>query len=452
MITSLETRRCRLVPLLLLSVLLLAAAVHAAELTGSVKALSGEPLPARVLIVEPQSKASVLLYTDTQGNFKAQVPEGKLQVLVTHGPEWSLDEREAEGGEHLNISLRRLVDMPARGYYGADLHMHSTVSDGKQSPEEVALACRAEGLHIAALTDHETVAQHEAWLAQAAVNFLPLRGQEVTTKFGHVVSVNCPTRISNAITSALGFEDIFAGIHAGGGFAIVAHPSAPGMLYMAAENRKYDAMEILNGSIPPHGGIFDFVQARKNWHALLSQGHRIAAVGNSDNHDNLNSLARQVLQHPEKVAEVSPRVALIARMVNFETVVAPWAWKGLHPGTYRTYLQLDEVTAETVQQVVKTGRGFVTNGPLILATLDDQAPGTELALNGRASLNLRAELYGNRAPERLEIVINGQKSISLQSNAGQVQVSVPVKAGDWVTAELYGPWPEFATTNAWYVK
>lgn len=451
MTISLETRRCRLVHLLLLSVLLTAAAVHAADLTGTVKALSGEPLPARVLIVEPKSRASVVLYTDTQGDFKAEVPAGKLKVMATHGPEWSLDEREAEAGDHLAITLRRLADMPAKGYYGADLHLHSTVSDGKQSPAEVALACRAEGLHIAALTDHGSVAQHEAWLAQAAVNFLPLRGQEVTTKFGHVVSVNCPTRISNAITSALGFADIFAGIHGGGGFAIVAHPSVPGMLYMAAENRDYDAMEILNGSIPPHGGIFDFVQARKNWHALLSKGHRVAAVGNSDNHDNLNSLARQVLQHPEKVAEISPRVAMIAKMVDLETVVAPWVWKGLHPGTYRTYLQLDDVTPETVHQAVRAGRGFVTNGPLIMATLEDQPPGSEVMLNGRESLTLRAELYGNRPPERLEIVVNGQKSITLR-NAGRVEASVPVRPGDWVAAELCGPWPEFATTNAWYVK
>jgi hypothetical protein len=33
-----------------------------------------------------------------------------------------------------------------------------------------------------------------------------------------------------------------------------------------------------------------------------------------------------------------------------------------------------------------------------------------------------------------------------------VKLAVPVKQGDWVTVELYGPWPEFATTNAWYIR
>jgi predicted metal-dependent phosphoesterase TrpH len=436
----------------LLAASLAAGLVWPAELSGQVKALTGEPLPARVLIVQPDTRASVVLYTDPAGNFKSEVPDGVLHVLATHGPEWSIAERDARGGDRLELLLTRLVDMPARGYYAADLHMHSTFSDGKQPPEQVALDCQAEGLHIAALTDHENVAQQEPWLATATPAFLPLRGQEVTTRLGHILSIGCSQVVSNVVTGPESFADIFSRIHAQGGLAIVAHPCAPTMNYQAPDNHDYDAYEILNGSIPPYGGIFDMVQARKAWHAMLSQGLRIAAVGDSDNHDNLNALGRDLLQHPEKALQLDKRVGMLMKLVDVEKVVVPWGWKGLHPGFYRTYLQLPERTPPAVQAAVKAGRGFVTNGPLLVATLDDQPPGSEIAANGRQNLPFKAELFANRPLERLVFVINGQEAITLQSNAARVEVTLPLKPGDWVTAELYGQWPEFATTNAWYVR
>ena len=38
------------------------------------------------------------------------------------------------------------------------------------------------------------------------------------------------------------------------------------------------------------------------------------------------------------------------------------------------------------------------------------------------------------------------------SSVAQTAVTVPVRPGDRVVAELYGQWPEFATTNAWYIQ
>lgn len=424
----------------------------AATLTGQVVSESGQGLPARLLAVQPDTRESAVVYTAPDGRFSVEVPAGRLKLLATHGPEWSLAEQEGEGGQAVTLTLRRLVDMPARGYYGADLHMHSTVSDGKQSPTEVAAHCRAEGLQVAALSDHNSVAQHAEWLAQAAPGFLPLPADEITTSFGHAVGVNIRERVAPEMAAATEWTRVFADVHRQGGFAIVAHPQAPGMTYRAPQIRDYDALEILNGSIPPYGPIFDFVQGRKAWHTLLSQGFRVAAVGDSDNHDNFSALARSILHDPEKANQLDKRLATLAKMVDYDKVLVPWAWKGLHPGFYRTYLQLPEVTPQAVQQAVKQGRGFVTNGPLLLATLDGQAPGSELALGDRQSLTLKAELFANRPLEKLVVLVNGTPAATLTSTAATAEATVPVKAGDWVTAELYGAWPEFATTNAWYVR
>lgn len=55
-----------------------------------------------------------------------------------------------------------------------DLHVHSSASDGTDSPSElVAVACRA-GLDVVALTDHDTVAGHAEAFAAVAVSPRPL--------------------------------------------------------------------------------------------------------------------------------------------------------------------------------------------------------------------------------------------------------------------------------------
>ena len=40
----------------------------------------------------------------------------------------------------------------------ADLHMHSTVSDGQYAPAEVIKLAKQAGVEVVALTDHDTVA------------------------------------------------------------------------------------------------------------------------------------------------------------------------------------------------------------------------------------------------------------------------------------------------------
>ena len=145
-------------------------------------------------------------------------------------------------------------------------------------------------------------------------------------------------------------------------------------------------------------------------------------------------------------------MGMLLKLVNFDKTIVPWGWKGLHPGIYRTYLLLPKPSPEAVAEAVKAGRGFVTNGPLILATLDNQPPGAEVKVGDRPSLTLKAELIANRPLEKLVVIVNDKPTLTMQTNGTLVQMTVPVKAGDWVTAELYGPWPEFATTNAWYVR
>lgn len=230
------------------------AAWSQGQISGTVNSDQGQPLIARVFVLNPATRSSVVVYTDAQGHFQTEAPAGELVVRVSHGPEWSLAEKPAAAGAELAFVLQRLVDMPARGYYGADFHMHSTYSDGKQAPAEVARICQGEGLQVAALTDHAKVEQQPEWLATQTPEFLPLRGEEISTGLGHIVGVNMAQFVSTDTSHGVAdLERIFREVHAQGGFAIVAHPNIPSMTYRAPELHDYDALEILNGSVPPYG-------------------------------------------------------------------------------------------------------------------------------------------------------------------------------------------------------
>ena len=50
--------------------------------------------------------------------------------------------------------------LPPVTYYKASLHTHSTVSDGKMTPQEVKAHYKAAGYSIMALTDHHIIAAH----------------------------------------------------------------------------------------------------------------------------------------------------------------------------------------------------------------------------------------------------------------------------------------------------
>jgi 3',5'-nucleoside bisphosphate phosphatase len=64
----------------------------------------------------------------------------------------------------------------------ADLHSHSTASDGTCPPEEVMRQARAAGLGVIALTDHDTVAGHPAARAALPPGLTLVPGMELSCR------------------------------------------------------------------------------------------------------------------------------------------------------------------------------------------------------------------------------------------------------------------------------
>jgi len=177
--------------------------------------------------------------------------------------------------------------MQSDSWSAADLHIHTTASDGVATPAEVVdWVCSRTDLTVIAIADHNTNLGAIEAAALVAERGLPLQviiSQEVESADGHILGLWTPEIIPPGMSA----EETVVAIHAQGGFAVAAHPFAPRLWSKAGLSRgnrgvynnvDYDGIEIAN-STP-----LLFVA---NWVARfyqLSQGHRFAATGGSDAH------------------------------------------------------------------------------------------------------------------------------------------------------------------------
>ncbi len=169
----------------------------------------------------------------------------------------------------------------------ADLHVHTTASDGLASPEEVVdWVDEYTDLTVVAITDHNSVdgslaAFEYARAKQARVEVVV--GQEVDSRDGHIIGLWAPA----AIAPGMSAQQTVRAIHEQGGIAIAAHPFAPRWWHRHGLSRgdideydttSFDAVEVAN-STPLL--LFANVRARLYWRA---NRHRLAKTGGSDAH------------------------------------------------------------------------------------------------------------------------------------------------------------------------
>ena len=167
----------------------------------------------------------------------------------------------------------------------ADLHMHTTASDGWPTPHELVdhVAHRAS-LNVIAVTDHDTIEgallarEHAAKRAR----FQVIVGEEVSSRDGHIVALFLERRVRPGLSAAATVD----AIHDQGGLAIAVHPfwrthkhartkPVHGVGWLAAE-LDFDAIEVENAT----PGFYVVNQLAHR----LNLGLGAAELGSSDAH------------------------------------------------------------------------------------------------------------------------------------------------------------------------
>ena len=430
-----------------------------------VDAETGQPTPCTVTIIDSTGRTATEGESfrggfRCDGRFTERLPAGSARLRVTRGFETRAVERVIEvraGGETtLRLPLERVVDLRRRGWFAGDSHAH--MIHGEQTVkfdfDQVAQAVQAEDLQFLSLAQawalneptpekletelgrRSTARCLLTWNLEAPKNYyrgdagrclghswtLGMRGR---TKAGEDV---IPALLQASAHDYESDKPSFANfeshrlIHDQGGAAFYSHPARwwtgawggqggyPRREHMRISNLavelpldvligpSFDGLDVMtgNGEFQANAMAFDL------WCLLLNHGYRLAATGSSDS----------CFDRPG----------------------------GATPGAARTYTFLREgFSLGAVTRATAQGRTFVTTGPLLLASVEGQPPGSAFAANGRPHrLRLEAWASGTDASglTRLELLRNGRPV--------QTNLFVPPVSSLETNLDLPG------TEDAWY--
>lgn len=184
----------------------------------------------------------------------------------------------------LNRSSKKFMHFSTLGR--ADLHMHTTVSDGLSTAKALlAHVEQQKQLDVIAITDHDRLdASLWAYAHRDRYSFDIVPGVEVTTIGGHVLAL----WVTEPIPMRMSLAETVSAIHEQGGVAVLAHPFHVHMPEIARSAQRYfrqpqllvawgfDGLEVHNAGVLTPGS---------NWLARrFAAKLGLTALGNSDAH------------------------------------------------------------------------------------------------------------------------------------------------------------------------
>ena len=417
------------------------------------RARSNEPLAARVSVTGPDGRAYApddawrhadeafdrserrfeYGYFHSQGVAEVTVPAGQVDIEVWHGPEYAISRARinvpAGSRIHHLAILDRLDDLPRRGWWSGDLHVHMNYGGAyRNTPRHLASQARAEDLHVVEnlIVNKEQRIPDIAYFRTNAdpasgPGFVLMHAQEFhTSVWGHMGLLGLdshyilPEYAGYPNTAAASLYPDNASIadlaHAQGGLVGYVHPfdtkpdpsdTLEGLTYELPVDvalGKVDYLEVM--------GYSDHLITSEIWYRLLNCGFRLPAGAGTD------------------------------AFPNFASLRGP-------PGLVRVFVHSGAVLDHRRWLTgLKTGRSFVTNAPLLEFFLGGRAIGDEIQLPvGSHRLVARVGLRSNVPIDHLEIVGNGKvvATISLRGDRTTAtdSISIPVTESGWFVLRAY---------------
>ena len=405
----------------------------------------GRPMPARVYIDASDARAyspdaafhrAMMVqdrhYFHTNGEDDLDLPAGRATIEAMRAFEFRaksvvVDVR-AGATQTATITLDRLVDMPARGWYSGDSHVHDLHQGFGLSHDAFFKHLVAEDLHVTNALIHMDGTRLMGRWEDLTGRPHPLStrthilqyAQEFRGGLGHIGMIGTREFILPFVGGQNGTaygqpsleHKYLKGAREQGGLAGFMHPyiSEPRTPQAAASTLIAVDVALGLGDFYDVGALWsDELYSAQFYYRLLNAGFRLPATGGTD---------------------------------QFSDV-----WRDPPAGSDRTFARVDGAfTIASWFDAVKRGRTFMTTGPIVFLEVEGRQPGDEIALANAApaTLRVKADAMSMTPIDSVQIIVNGEIAQTARARDGvrdriTFDGAVAVPQGGWVAARVLGP-------------
>ena len=377
------------------------------------------------------------------GRVTVEVPPGVYRWTIEKGPEYEQVTGElqikANQVSTVNVTLKRIAHLRQGGWYSGDLHIHRAIKD-------VPALIKAEDLDFAPVITW--------WNSPASTREFVPRTQ---SRFdGH------------RIMEVLAGED-----EREGGALLYFGLQRP--LDLSVESREFPSpMHFVNQARTETPDVWIDIEKPFWWDVptwLASE--QMNSIGIANNHMCRNQMYEsEAWGRPRDSNRLpAPRgngfwtQEIYYHMLNCGIRLPPSAGSasGVLPnpvGYNRVYVHLDlPFTRDRWFEGLADGRCFVTNGPLLIATVNGQLPGTTFQYTNHRnqSMNLSIDLTSRDPIDQIEIIHNGQLLESISGTTQLTQkhsLTLPLAKPGWILVRAITNRQDtfrFASTAPWYI-
>jgi hypothetical protein len=423
------------------------------QLEISIADTGGNPLPCRVHLLDQHGNAQKVegqpFWQDhfvTTGRITASLSPGSYKYAIERGPEYRREAGQIEiaaGESHqLDVKLERIADLRAAGWYCGDLHVHRPVADIEQ-------LMQAEDLDFAPVITW--------WNNQNSWNEKEKPEQIVRRFDGH------------RIYTVMAGED-----EREGGALLYFGLNSP--LNIKTDDREVPSpMQFVGEARQRNPNVWIDIEKPFWWDVpvWLASG-QMNSIGVANNHMCRSQMyaneawgkPRDANRLPEPLGNGYWTQEIYYHVLNTGLRIPPSAGSasGVLPnpvGYNRVYVHLNEpFTHDAWFRGLSQGRCFVTNGPLLLVTIDNEMPGgqIQLQLGERRKVRIDIQLTSQDPIRELALIKNGKTVHTIQCSDELLQrhtFEVTVEGPSWLLVRAIADVNHtfrFAATAPWYVE
>jgi len=367
------------------------------------------PLPANNGVYWPSNNPQAF-YID--GHYQAKLPVGSYYLIVARGLEYRVLEKKfvinADKDTSLEVQLIRWTDMPTKGWYSGDVHVHSRRRTSEDS-SILRLQAKAEDLNVVNVLQMGNISgiyyQQSGWGEAGRYGEYPytlVSGQEDprTRRLGHTIQLNIEKPVRFPKRYYL-YNDVFEEIRKQGGLTGYAHSA----LSHIPPYRECPGLAL---DLPYH--LVDFIELNAGasnlscWFDALNLGYKLSLAAGTD-----------------------------------------FPYAGI-PGAVRTYVQTgNPYTAQAWFDGLKAGRTFVTNGPMLELRINGKGMGSDLRVNkdDKLTIHAMASINPDTYPlEKIELIQQGEVIATEVNKKGgselHLHYETKVNHGAWFVIRAQG--------------